>query len=96
METKEKFFTSSKELIESKFSRTWKMETKEKVLTSSKFSFLFSIPTMTFFFSEPKKIKINKRKISYSLVIKSRNHFIYDPTLIKTQFQIKKSFYEGC
>ena len=55
METKENVFTSSKELIKSKFSRTWKMETKEKVLTSS-------------------------------------NHSIYDPTLIKTQFQRKKVF----
>ena len=54
METKEKVFTSSKELIESKFSRTWKMETKEKVLTSSKISLLFSIPTMTFFFKTQK------------------------------------------
>ena len=34
METKEKAFTSSKELIKSKFSRTWKIETKEKFLTS--------------------------------------------------------------
>ena len=34
METKEKVFTSPKELIKSKFSRSWKMKTKEKVLTS--------------------------------------------------------------
>ena len=40
MKTKEKVCTSSKELIKSKFSRTWKMETKEKILTSSKISFL--------------------------------------------------------
>ena len=62
METKEKVFTSSKELIESKFSRTWKMETKEKVLTSSKISFLFSIPTMTFFFFRTQKNKNKEKK----------------------------------
>ena len=34
METKEKDFTSLKELIKSKFSSTWKMEIKQKFLTS--------------------------------------------------------------
>ena len=77
METKEKAFTSSKELIKSKFSRTWKIETREKFLTSSKISFLFPYQPWPFFFffSEPKKIQIKKRKISYSLVIKSRKSF---------------------